>query len=1139
MDIDIEINNLLIDAINTDLPVILFLGQNFINNVEGKDSVLQLLEKRLNVERSITWSNIAQDINITEEDLKWINERFSRQVLSESIVENFKFPWSAVFTTSIDSRISKYLETHGRHPETLIVRDTNPKKVRSKYSPPIYYLFSKSNEFAEKFHIPFNKQELHKRKKQHTENMLSKLSDTVTSLGLLVIEGFNSNDWLDIDDFLASIPEESAFKILWCGLKEKPESVFFDDFVKKGFILFDSRPLHKILNDLRAESCIEFNDNIIRDDTGVISVSKDKFIEISPSLRLRIEASASIIDDQWTSYIPLPENEEELFRQFHGGSVSLRKHFEGVALEYSIKRDFEDKLKEKAFSFLTKGSKKNPVVILHGQTSTGKSIALARLAIEIRKELKNPVLYATNRVPNLVDIDTFCIEAENQADTSTVIICDANTTQTAYYDLANGLNSRGRKVLVIGTSYSIHDQSENFIHAPSEINKAEISSLKELIKRYMPHSVFLKETASSEKLSKEHILALLYRLLNVSRPSIIEGISLEARSTELILQDRSESVPVSSQITNQLSEQLINAGLFNSKISIFDDSTLKENYDTSVAGKLIDYVMSIGRLNCSIPVNLLIRVLGNKHESLSLDQIYYIFKDLDLFRWHYDNEEETELFIGPRIQLEADLICQSRLADKEKEISYIIDLIEGVRPFTIGKDGELQFLYQLLLQLDGEGMRGEYYAFGYLKIANALTKLREDTKFEDPSLMLRESSFRRAYLKYLDSQGFEDESFDRNVILNQAREAVENALEILNEKQTKTYKFLLVERASIYGYLAMAQIKKNASIEDIWTNYEASKVAVKNAMSGSTGYFPIDVSLWTSVDILKKATLPIEKVAELHSNIYYMLDQVDENELPPSQIVNFQKQKIRASSVLQNKEMETEAIEKLKKINPPSAYYLIARNMCPEIFEIKDKQFDVNSIQKAKKAYTFLMENEQVVMNDERCLSLMIEFLWTSNIGRRIFRGERQPIPIDNTRFLHDLKRILLNLHNVTNGNVRNVFKYLEGVVLWLTDEEIPAKNIWQVLEKETEFEDASRIIKRLFIADNNLMPKKFSGRIDKQLSNNRWSAKVNNINKNITVIESDFSGQSLEIGREITNFAISFNYLGAIADTRIMEIKK
>lgn len=1133
-----KVNNILVDVINNELPLVLFLGQEFLSSIESKNAILDSLRERLKIKEQISWSDIAKNISLSRLDIDWLGERFQKQILPEVIIENLKFPWGAVFTTSIDSRIAKHLETNGRQPETIIMHETLPKKIRSKFSPPIYFLYSKIDESLENI-IPTNSFELKKRQSQNTDNMLSKLYETVTSLGLLVIEGYNEKDWLEIDTFLSKIPDKISFRILWCGIKEKPKSDFFDYFYEKGLIITDNRFLHQIFNDLKSMNLISFNNKILSDEPGIITIDENKYLEVPPAIKLKVEASASIIDDAWTDKIIPINNEEESFKQFHGGSSNLSKCFEGVILGYSIKRTFEKQLEDKIQSLFKSNFNKNSVVILNGQTATGKSIALVRLAIYTREELHKPVLFARDRIPNLKEIDEFCQLAENQCDATTLIICDCNTSPSNYYELSSGLSSRGRKAIIVGSSYNISyasNEKESFIDADSEINEQELNSITSLINKYVPHTHF--KVFFSSNFDKKNLLALLYRFLKVSRPSIMKGITSETKSTEKILKERTTKIPVTREINSNLSEQLINAGIYNKldKLSIFNEIV---NSDESIT-KIIDYVMSVGRLNCFIPLNLLIRVLNDNYNSLNLDQIGYVFKDLDIFRWKYTDDEESELLIGPRLPLEADLICQRRFADKEIELSYILDLIGGISLNSLNKNYESEFIYRLLNELDKDGIHGDEFAFGFLEIAEELTKLRLNKKFLDSRLMLRESSFRRAYLKYNDSSGISDEScgIDRNKILNDAREAIEIALNHINYKKSKIYNVLLVERASIYGYLSIALTRQKNSLEDVWSNYQAANIAAHSAMIGYNEYFPIDVILWTSIDILNSnIQLNDNQKAELLINIDFMLSQVDENKLPPGQIENFLKQKERAAKATNNHKLQEESITALIRINPSVAYYLLAKRICGEIFE-KEILITEEIKAKAKEAYYYLHLHLNEINNDKRCIILMIEYFWAFNLGKKLFQGERQPILGFNIDFLHTLEKHLNELNDSTE-QINNKFKYLEAVVLWLLDKNTDSLRLWKELEKDTEFEDSSRIIKRLYFANDNLEPEFFSARITQKLGGSTWNAIVNKLGRTIVISDNDFKNEILQKGKEIKKFVISFNYLSPIADTRFMEMNK
>ena len=154
-----------------------------------------------------------------------------------------------------------------------------------------------------------------------------------------------------------------------------------------------------------------------------------------------------------------------------------------------MEREFEQTLWNTVNSKLKRigQSDSDDVVVLHGQSGTGKSIALARLARKIRCGLRLPVVIATNRIPNHADIEAFCLEAEHLGAMATVLICDASQAPQRYDDLASALRSRGRRLLIIGTCYRIDPQTsgklDRLVEAPSRVSPDELSAFKELLSK--------------------------------------------------------------------------------------------------------------------------------------------------------------------------------------------------------------------------------------------------------------------------------------------------------------------------------------------------------------------------------------------------------------------------------------------------------------------------------------------------------------------------------------------------------------------------------------------------------------------------------------------------------------------------------
>jgi len=142
--------------------------------------------------------------------------------------------------------------------------------------------------------------------------------------------------------------------------------------------------------------------------------------------------------------------------------------------------------------------------------------------------------------------------------------------------------------------------------------------------------------------------------------------------------------------------------------------------------------------------------------------------------------------------------------------------------------------------------------------------------------MLQESNFRRAWL-------WADEARQSRratgILFSIRREAWSRRLWQRSSGascgQGNARENLFVERASIYGFLAVGHAKGGGSANLIWSDYQAARVASRRAMNVGPSYFPFDVALWTPADILQEAdeTLSPSQRAELVADVYATLDR--------------------------------------------------------------------------------------------------------------------------------------------------------------------------------------------------------------------------------------------------------------------------
>lgn len=1065
----------------------------------------------------------------------WLSERFSRNVPSEAALIAYDLPWSAVFTSSIDPNFARRFETRGRQPEAVLSAGTYARVSRSRSRPPIHYVLGKAGDGAADAAAPKSNSELKRRLSLHGTELLNRVAETATARGLIVIAGYDpASDWLELDELLAPLSDRAGVNILWFGATDIQASAFAEEMISAGSLTPEMKGFAIGLAQVQAETWLEFSASATPDEPSLVSISGGA-LDVTPALRLRVEASAAIVDDGWTA-TPEPLDGpalEDAFRRFHGDLGGFRSRIEGIGRGFAMRRPFETELDHAVEATLRRLAQTDGVVLVHGQSGTGKSVALARLALDVRERLKLPVLVASARIPAYSDVEGFCAEVERAGAPATVLICDTNHPVHRYRDLAAALQSRGRKLLIVGTSYrldpKLRGNSRQYVEAPGDITAQEIEDLRNILQRFAPD---LNVSVASE--DRHSVLAMLYRSISHGREHLRARVSAEARSVENQVRERAKRVPTTNK-RSHLADQLIAIGIASEEVAIFTEDTEAASIGHDAAGRLIDYVMVPGRLNCPVPLNLVMRVLGQNSGSLEVDQVLHLFSNLDLFRWHSANAEGSELLISPRLQLEAELICRSRLGDRNHEIGRLIDLISNVRPSGVDRQVERNFLLDLLQKLDRDGPRADEYRQGYLAFAETLTNLRQQNGVLDAPLMVRECVFRRQAIWSQDgSNAVVDLSEDEKLrILDDARGIVEEAFRLIEigdlHASKRTRQNLASERASIYGYLAVQRSRLDDN-HGSWSDYLAAKAASSRAMALSDDYHPVDIALWTSSDVLKSNKLSESHRAEVIADLYAALDIVDVDTLAADQQVRYYDRQTRVAALLEDHELSDSALASLEQLAPAAATFLRARLMAAPL-DAAEPPYSLEYRQLAASAGNHIKAQDKLeIADDARCQRLLLRLRWAQATGERLLRSERGPTPHDAAEIL-ELLSIVSGINERSSFASRNSERYLEAVLSWLAGDTIRALDIWKQLSRDSEFEDRSRVIRKLLASDSSGKPLKYRGRVEGVKGTSDWKVRVDGINTPINLLAHEFADQDLAHGRELRDFGIAFNYVGPVAD--------
>ena len=464
--------------------MVLLLGPDAWHESEHSDRILRTaLTKLGRADKSeANWSDLLGLDPLPPAYYDWLTERFQSRVQPTSVEIVSDLPWSAVFTASIDPTLTELLSRRGRVAQPILTAAEHPPAARSRTRPPLYFLFSRAGEHDPKAQPPHDRFELAARRTAHTQPLLMRMLETATSLGVIVVEGFSRpGGWLQLEDIIATLSNASSKQVLWFGgrpdLDDEYQSIFTKLEQDSRILVYPMR-LGTLVAEINATAWLADASRLSSEETNIVSLGAQTHIDIAAADRLRVESVASIVDDSWTAFLPPLGSDAryEAFRRFHGDLGGARLLVEGVRRGFAIKRDFERKLSHHVSESLTNHAKLRAPIVVEGQSGTGKSIALARIAAQLREEQTAPVLYAVGRIPQPEDVSAFCQSAEQAKAQPTVIICDANKDVDAYDELLTGLLSRGRRVVVLGSQYrtSNHDTPPGYVRNRGSASAFEI-----------------------------------------------------------------------------------------------------------------------------------------------------------------------------------------------------------------------------------------------------------------------------------------------------------------------------------------------------------------------------------------------------------------------------------------------------------------------------------------------------------------------------------------------------------------------------------------------------------------------------------------------------------------------------------------
>lgn len=1132
-------------------PNFLFLGQDYLKLESGEDPFLAEILRKYGPKDDVNpgYHNIlaGEAQNSKLDALAWMQSRCERISLPEWLKTVSNFAWSGVYTSAIDTIWPRAFRTDWRELQPILDEKYNPSDPRNRFNLHCTFLFGRVDRDDDTERVPLDRREWFKRK-QAAISFARRLPELVTPLGLLIIEGYNcESDWFSLEDLLSTVVDELILNqahIFSCN-ETLRQNNYAAMLIEEGKLVLHEESLAQFL--LRGEELgvLQFGQPPIDKGHGRQLQLEDLSLKVPISLWNQVSRSATILDDKHL-LPPKPLSADAQYREFRkflaeSGTVPV---WSGYARDFAFSRDFEEKLKEAVDNKLTQKTLHDEPILLIGQTGTGKTVALGRLAYKVRKEGNFPVLFieGKSRKPLNSDIDAFCQWIKNEWEAAgksgvptTLIIWDANDIEH-YYPLLRYLSGRGHRVVLVGSSYKqkskVSKTSFIEVEAPARLSDSEIDKFTSFLGHF--ESSLGQQMRQYTRMSDQSFLVTLYRLLPPTRPLIRAGIIREYGQAEKdltrIAQEKAREIIDELDIYNSiLHYALIKAGLIERDNVFSTEKVVLGGDELTETQQLMGLIMVPGSLGLGIPFELLLRCL----QKIDIQFFSTLLSQFDIFDWRPDNV--GNITIGPRQTLEARLWVLSEIGGAKYEVDYAKKLLFNIKDTgSLHDNPEVQFAVDLVRHMGPnnleENFRSQRYSPFLKDIADTLGNLRIQRNIQNPRLMLQEATLLREYVSQQSQSGTPPE--DAEQILGSAEDILQGAINLLGD-EPKNRSVFLGELASILGTRFLHAIKYSSNTRNLVELYEKARAAAMRAWGIDTeNYIPIDILSWTTYHLLDRVELSQEYRLEAEANILHAFEMAESEDFGAIQEENFQGRRLQIGSLIGKLELSDDALNRLKSMGSSVGYYLKAHEMVSTV----PSSAELTASQKAacKQAANYLEENREIIKNDSRALYLLLRVWWMSKIGKPMFYGERQTLPFSNDDWVYCFKIItsLLTNDEIMYSNPRLL--YLHGLAAFHLNEVKQSFEIFKQLEREADYRTGPRRIIRSYLASlPNGTPRKFTGEVSLVSGDGtKGEVRISEI-RGVVVpfFPREFNRPDIRRGQSLGEFHLAFNFLGPSAD--------
>lgn len=1051
------------------------------------------------------------DLNIT-----WLQDKIYYMPIPDDYTLMSDIPWNGIITSSIDSMLNRAMRTTWRRTESVHgLKILERKSISDRDNLIISELYGGICGVNKESSVPMSKKELRSMGLDALAMLRHYGEIAGKSKSVLIISHYDPlNDWLSMDDILAFIDYANFKQILYFGESRIPDNEEWSEMVSEGKIIEIESSLSDYITYLEEARLLFVNELISNRRNNKRIFVKEHSYSIPMETYSEISKQAILLDDS----ILLDETEEEDkdFEKFLANS-DINPFWEGYKSGFYAARDKDVNLIT-AIKTAAKNAFQSKPIVVFGQAGSGKSTMIGQAAYTLKCEKTHPVLFIP-QCNNSIDypmVENICKWLQENCKAECVIIFwDKSVYQKeidAYINLKNWLASKGRNIIIVGTSHGIWDEKTsgncNPLNINPELSDVEINNVLSVYNNYSGDSMSREQFI---RIGQKHLLISLYRLLHQARQKINKAIVEEANSDRAVLKNVLERV---SDYGNYPFYDLLKNLTIPFEIS--NDNVEDAKTDMTM---IMDMVCIAGKYNLSMPLNLIFSYYGYQHAV----KIYELIDEMDFFMvWE---DAYGHWLIKTRNNVEADMVVHATVKDKDDYIRIICSMIMSASASNEDNNSykDLDFIADLVRAVGPNGQEKEIYKKYYSQIADALKKQRVDGIYND-RIVLQEVMFRRESIRVL------EHNEDKLSIIKDAEKIVENQLMLMSKHKTKSSqeklgKFL-GEKVSCMGtelkVLCDSEGLDDTTIIMKFKELEKNAYEVMNYLPEST--YSIDVLSWTGESILARSGLHERTRVIIYSIVLQSFEQY--------RIINgnnydteaYNKGINRIAETFGDKELAEITYQELIKESSTAGIYFKAKKQLGKISLYsptgkKERQVIDTVLQ-------IFEENKKLVYQNTACLYVMLQLYWLKYTRTPLLYREKDTIHLASEEW-QNIITIIEQLLSLQPDWDYPVPRYIYAIALFHTGNISTSQKVFRKL-RNINYPFDKRIVLNYLATGENKEAKKYIGKISRFGAKEKESLiNIPELGIEVPYFNDEFAQKHKVLNETIDGIKLGFNMLG------------